>query len=86
MSRRVITVALASLACAVVALVLWQTPIAAPEAAPPPPRWEYRVVTAGQGLAESSLNSAGHEGWELVAATASNDLHHGTDYVFKRQK
>jgi hypothetical protein len=46
----------------------------------PVERWEYYVGLRDKGYTESSLNSLGAEGWELVLRNPSNG-----DLIFKRK-
>lgn len=48
-------------------------------------RWEYKVMAVSGGIAESDLNAAGAEGWELVSFAIIKDSAY-TNFVFKRPK
>ena len=48
--------------------------------------WEYKVLWIGSmAFAESDLNSAGEEGWELVGIYTDHNSNY-TYAVFKREK
>jgi hypothetical protein len=50
-------------------------------------KWEYKIAAAKGNNADQVLNSAGEEGWELVAmAINSSGLTFNYNLVFKRPK